>query len=216
MKRQLSLVTLFLLIMLSACVSTKPILISEGGKMLVQLGKAKFVLPEGFTVIEHIPLNSGNKMADAIVIMAKSEKEDYTVIIFTMQKPVSGYEFLITDLKKKFPEAFFYDGNIEYLRHAATYISRMPMSRKLYLEDPVSKVFTGYQYDGVMTRYRFDIYQNFKNQNPYELCCWMEKKQKDPLVYLETIKGKKEELKEFREFSLALIQENVQWFFSVE
>ena len=216
MKRKLSLVILCALMMLTACVPAKSILMKEGDKTFAQLGKAKFEIPPGFRVVEYIPESSGNTMSEAMVIMAKSEEEYYTVLIFSMQQPNSSYKFLKLDLKKKYPEAFYYDGNLKYIYHAATYIAPMPMSRKLYIEDPISKVFTGYQYNGSTNRYRFDIYQNFKNQDPYQLCCGKKRKAKDQLAYLKSVQGQKEELKAFRDFSLALIKGNIHWSFSVE
>jgi hypothetical protein len=191
-------------------------LVKEGDRQLARLGKARFAIPPGFNVIEHIPPSPGKTMSEEMLIMAKPETKFYTVIIFSMQRPLAGYEFLEVNLKKKFPGAFFYDKDLGYLRQAATYISRMPMARKLYLEDPVSKVFTGYQYDGSMNRYRFDIYQNFEGQNPYRKCCGVVPKNKDRLTYLKSVKDQKEKMKSFREFSLALIRDNVKWSFSVE
>lgn len=197
--------------LLSGCFATQPVLVTEGGKTFVQWGSARFAVPPGFEVLDHVDNVAAGDMTESMVIMAQAGEELYTVIVFSRQKAKRNHEFLKVDLTKIYPEAFFYDDDLEFLYNAATYIAQMPMSRELYLERPMSKVLTGYKYTGNRTRYRFDVYQNFKDEDPYQLCCGRTDTKQDKADHLKSMQGQKAEVEAFRAYALDMIQNNINW-----
>jgi hypothetical protein len=85
------------------------------------------------------------------------------------------------------------------------------MARRLYFEEPLCKVLTGFMYAaGGSTRYKFDIYQNFAKQDPLKGCCGREKRK--PLTKDEFVRtAQRSEVQRFHSFALALIKDNVRW-----
>lgn len=210
MRARFLLVSLGTLLLLLACVAPSKMIRKEGDKTIVVLQGVEFVVPPGFDVIDIVRSMTSDTVNDAMVIMAKSEAKFYTVLIFSRQKALEDAEFIKLDLKMRFPNGLFFDDDLKFIDQAATYIARMHMARRLYLEKPLCKVLTGYRYTSSGTvRFRFDIYQNFAKEDPFKGCCGKDKRKPLPDDFVKT--ARKSEVEIFRNFALGLIKDNVRW-----
>jgi hypothetical protein len=211
MRARFFLASLCALLLLAACVTPSMMVKKEGDRTVVVLGGAEFAVPPGFEVIETERSIPSDTVDESMVVMARSERKHYTVIVFSRQRPVEdGVAFVTFDIRRMYPDALFYDEDLGCLHHAATYVARMPMARRLYFEEPLCKVLTGYQYAaGGFTRYKFDVYQNFAKEDPLSACCGKRERRPLPGKFVKT--AQKSEVESFRKYALALIKENIRW-----
>lgn len=211
MKRKLFLILCCVLMMLMLSCVPAQMVVTEGDQVIAQVHGAQFVVPNGFRVVgSDAALRVAKTFTASKVILLKEGRISDVVIVFAGQKADTGRAFVMADLKQKFPDAFFFDKDLHYIQHAATYIANKPMSRRLYLEYPLCKVLTGFNYKGKKVRFRIDVYENFK-QDPDLECCAEEPKFKKRLKDLEAMNALKEELDKFRQDALALIRDHVRW-----
>jgi len=209
MKTKLFLVLACALLLLTACAAPAPIVRTEGGKTIAQLGPAKFVVPPGFRILNTMKDVDYGKLTNSAVFMGKADEDTYTVIVFSMQAAGAEYDFAAIDLKAKYPDAFFIDNSLGFISSAATYVANKPMARQIFVEKPLCKVLDGYHFYSLKNRFMIEIYQSFKGEDPYLLCCGNKPPpKKDKEEYIRTVQSRKENIKVFRDYALALIKGN--------